>query len=111
MCIYIDPQTPGANAYKLEEMINGRGTVYNSRFVSPNAKTISMKFRSSFDTDSITPGPGAYQTFSEFGIYRAKNADEFERKTANTFYKDKSRTTKSDLKKSKTLNEDTANKE
>ena len=87
-------------------MINGKGTIYNSRFVSPNAKTISRKFKSSFDTGSITPGPGAYQTFSEFGIYRSRNADEFERKAAATFNKDKSRATKSEFKKSKTVNEE-----
>ena len=92
-------------------MINGKGTIYNSRFVSPNAKTMSKKFRSSFDTDSITPGPGAYQTFSEFGIYRSRNADEFERKAAMTFNKSKSRATKSDFKKSKTVNEEPTNQD
>ena len=73
----------------MEEMINGKGKVYNSRFHSPNAKTISMKFKSSFDTDSITPGPGAYQTFSEFGIYRSKHAhdDNFTKTASKTFYK------------------------
>ena len=85
--MYVDPQTPGANAYTLEEMINGKGRVYNSRFHSPNAKTMSMKFKSSFDTDSITPGPGAYQTFSEFGIYRSKHAEDFSKKVSKTFHK------------------------
>lgn len=68
-------------------MINGKGRVYNSRFHSPNAKTMSMKFKSSFDTDSITPGPGAYQTFSEFGIYRSKHADDFAKTASKTFHK------------------------
>ena len=84
---YNYPKTPGANAYKLEEMINGKGKIYNSRFRSPNAKTMSAKFRGVFDVTSITPGPGAYQTFSEFGIYRSKHADEFDRRLNEKFYK------------------------
>lgn len=27
---------------------------------------------------NLAPGPGQYQAFSEFGIYRSKNADKFE---------------------------------
>lgn len=68
-------------------MINGTGSIYNSRFQSACGKTMSAKFRSTFDTGSITPGPGSYQTFSEFGIYRAKNAEEFDKKVSQTFYK------------------------
>ena len=69
---------------------------------------MSSKFRSTFDTGSITPGPGAYQIFSEFGIYRSKNADEFEKKAANTFYKSTSKK-KFELSKKLSRSNSTAN--
>ena len=89
-------------------MINGTGTIYNSRFQSACGKTMSSKFRSTFDTGSITPGPGAYQIFSEFGIYRSKNADEFEKKAASTFYKSSSKK-KSEPPKKPSRSKSTAN--
>ena len=88
---YNYPKTPGANAYQLEEMINGKGKIYNSRYKSANAKTMSKRFRGPFDVTSITPGPGAYESFSEFGVYKDKHADEFDRsvdrKMNRTFFK------------------------
>lgn len=81
------PQTPGPNAYHLEKIIAKKGPIFNSRYRSADSKTISMKFKP-LTSGTCTPGPGSYQTFSEFGIYRAKNADEFDRKiAAKTFYK------------------------
>ena len=85
-------------------MINGTGTIYNSRFQSACGKTMSSKFRSTFDTGSITPGPGAYQ----IGIYRSKNADEFEKKAASTFYKSSSKK-KSEPPKKPSRSNSTAN--
>ena len=85
---YNYPKTPGANAYQLEEMINGKGKIYNSRYKSANAKTMSKRFRGPFDVTSITPGPGAYESFSEFGVYsKDKYGDEFDKKMNRTFFK------------------------
>lgn len=39
-----------------------------------------MKFKDSVYSKLNTPGPGAYQTFSEFGIYKSKNADKIDSK-------------------------------
>lgn len=41
---------------------------------------MSKKFIDPYSKRFNTPGPGAYQFFSEFGIYRSKNADKMERK-------------------------------
>lgn len=83
-----DPKTPGANAYHLEELTKGSGKIYNSRFQSACGKTISSKFGSYFDTGSITPGPGSYQTFSEFGIYKSNMKNNIDKKkTSRSFYK------------------------
>ena len=83
MIIYfemLDPQTPGANAYNMEELMKGTGSIYNSKFKSSTSNTISKRFKDPVYSKLITPGPGAYQTFSEFGIYRSKYADKVERK-------------------------------
>lgn len=63
----------------MEELIKGNGSIYNSKFRSSTSNTISMKFREPIYSRLNTPGPGAYQTFSEFGIYRSKYADKMEK--------------------------------
>ena len=60
--------TPGPNAYKLENLINGKGTIFDSRFKSNLGRTIFFKKKDYFNVND-TPGPGAYNMFSEFGIY------------------------------------------
>ena len=60
--------TPGPNAYKLENLINGKGTIFDSRFKSNLGRTIFFKKKDYFNVND-TPGPGAYNAFSEFGIY------------------------------------------
>ena len=67
--------TPGPSDYNLGYLINGTGMIYNSIYKSSNSKTIAKKYRGLFDRDNGTPGPGSYTMFSEFGIYRSKNAD------------------------------------
>ena len=76
----IDNNTPGANQYKLEELMKGTGSIFNSKFHSSPSSTISMRFMDPYSRVMETPGPGAYQSFSEFGIYRSKNADLVEKK-------------------------------
>lgn len=81
--------------------MKGTGYIFNSKLGSSRSNTMSMKLTDPFYKKYNTPGPGSYQTFSEFGIYKSKNADEIER---NLIYGGKSSTsfnkTKSDLRKS-----------
>jgi hypothetical protein len=60
--------TPGPNAYKLENLINGKGNIFDSRFKSNLGRTIFFKKKDYFNVND-TPGPGTYNLFSEFGIY------------------------------------------
>ena len=59
-----DNATPAPNAYRLEDMIKGNGIVYNSRYNSNLGKTIGMRFNTT--SKFVTPGPGAYEFFSDF---------------------------------------------
>ena len=60
---------PAPNAYYPEIMIKGNGVVYNSRYTSNLGKTIGIKFNDL--SKSATPGPGAYEFFSDFeGFYK-----------------------------------------
>ena len=60
---------PAPNAYKLEAMIKGNGVVYNSRYNSNLGKSIGQRFNTT--SKEITPGPGAYEFFSDFeGFYK-----------------------------------------
>ena len=54
--------------------MKGTGVVYNSKFTSNLGKTMGMKF-SKIGEKLITPGPGAYDFFSDFegfGRFRFK---------------------------------------
>ena len=65
---------PGPGAYKEENLIKGNGVVYNSKFSNNLGKTMGIKF-SKIGEKLITPGPGAYNFFSDFegfGKYRFK---------------------------------------
>ena len=61
---------PAPNAYKLEDMIKGNGIVYNSKHNSNLGKTIGMRFNTS--SNYVTPGPGAYEFFSDFEGFNKK---------------------------------------
>ncbi len=71
-----DNGNPAPNAYNLESMIKGNGIIYNSRYNSNLGK--SMSFRPNDLSKSATPGPGAYEFFSDFeGFYKyGKNKDK-----------------------------------
>jgi hypothetical protein len=43
----------------------------------------NILFNNSIILTFIAPGPGTYTAFSEFGIYRSKNADKFEASILN----------------------------
>ena len=64
-----DDNNPAPNAYRLEDMIKGNGVMYNSKYGSNLGKTIGMRFDTVGKT--VTPGPGAYEFFSDFeGFYK-----------------------------------------
>lgn len=73
-------ETPGPSTYKPETLINGKGVIYNSKYISSLGKSFIGKYQGYRETYLDDPGPGAYQAFSEFGIYKAKNADDFDKK-------------------------------
>lgn len=64
----------------MEELEKGTGSVYNSKYQSSRANTMSARFKDPYYNKLNTPGPGAYQTFSEFGIYKSKYADSMEKR-------------------------------
>ena len=60
---------PGPDAYRPESMIKGNGIIYNSRYNTNLGKTMGMKLN--YVNKNITPGPGAYEFFSDFeGFYK-----------------------------------------
>ena len=62
-------RNPGPDAYKPESLIKGNGIVYNSRYSTNLGKTMGIKLN--YLNKSITPGPGAYEFFSDFeGFYK-----------------------------------------
>ena len=62
-------ETPAPNAYNPESMTKGNGIIYNSRYNTNLGK--SMSWRLNEFSKSATPGPGAYEFFSEFeGFYK-----------------------------------------
>ena len=75
-------ENPAPNAYKLEHMIKGNGIVYNSRYSSNLGKTIGMRFNTS--SNYVTPGPGAYEFFSDFeGFYKYGKSKKYNFKENN----------------------------
>ena len=65
---------PGPGSYNSENLIKGNGVVYNSIFTNNLGKTMGLKF-SKIGEKLITPGPGAYDYFSDFegfGRFRFK---------------------------------------
>ena len=60
---------PGPDAYSPERMIKGNGVIYNSRYANNLGKTIGIRFNNL--SQSVTPGPGSYEFFSDFeGFYK-----------------------------------------
>ena len=60
---------PSPNAYDPEKIIRTNGLIYNSRYSSTLGKSMGLKLKNA--SISITPGPGAYEFFSEFeGFYK-----------------------------------------
>jgi hypothetical protein len=66
-------------------LIKGNGVVFNSKLLSNNAKTMGKKLKWIKDP-LVTPGPGAYEYFSEFHGFNRKNFVNIRKKD---FYKKK----------------------
>ena len=71
--------TPGAGKYEVKGLMKGDGKVNNSKYKGGNAYSMGIKFRSIFDlkidTNYPSPGPGQYDTFSEFTMYKSYKND------------------------------------
>ena len=67
-----DYKTPGPGAYDYENLVKGNGVIFNSKFISSNGKTMGKKLKF-IKNKLITPGPGAYESFSEFHGFDRKN--------------------------------------
>lgn len=72
---------PGPSEYPLKSLMDGTGYSYISKFKSSTSQTIlgkgkdsTMKYTNRISKTHfiLAPGPGSYQTFSEFGIYTRK---------------------------------------
>lgn len=65
-------KAPGPGKYDIQGLINGKGSIYNSKYKSGTARSMGKKLKSIFDVEKnkITPGPGDYDSFSEFGYYK-----------------------------------------
>ena len=57
-------ENPGPSAYHPESMTKGNGIIYNSRYGTNLGKTIGIRLNEL--SKSETPGPGAYEFFSDF---------------------------------------------
>ena len=66
-----DNLTPGPNYYNIGNLINGNGYIFNSKYKSSLGKSLTSR-KGSFYQENNNPGPGSYESFSEFGIYRKK---------------------------------------
>lgn len=62
---------PAPNSYILGNLFNGTGKLYNSKFKSNPGKSMLSRHGDLYNINQ-NPGPGSYEVFSEFGIYRKK---------------------------------------
>ena len=68
--MYINLNNPAPNAYFKDNqlnLMNGTGYNFSSKYLSSVAKTMGSKFHSrNKSVNNTCPGPGSYETFSEF---------------------------------------------
>jgi hypothetical protein len=69
----LESSVPGPGKYEIKSLIDGSGTLYNSKFKSATAKSMTGRSKDSH-FGMNTPGPGSYRAFSEFGVYESKFA-------------------------------------
>jgi hypothetical protein len=70
-------------SYNVGDLMSGNGKCFNSKYSSSPAKSMGLKLTSIFDTyeKKNYPGPGEYETYSEFNNYHSNNL-----KTQPNFY-------------------------
>jgi hypothetical protein len=56
--------------------MDGSGLIYSSRYKSSTAKSIAGRTRE-LSNKNITPGPGSYSSFSEFGNFETKYSKKY----------------------------------
>ena len=80
---YVYNDSPGPSAYNLKSIIGGN--LYNSKYENGRNITFGSRFPYGKKRD-ITPGPGAYKAFSEFGIVDTyfKKKKYFKKKNGTT---------------------------
>lgn len=66
-------RTPGVGAYNLESMIKGNGVCFDSRYKSYKGRTMGSRLGDFGGKNTITPGPGAYDFFSDFEGFNKEN--------------------------------------
>jgi hypothetical protein len=66
-----DNLNPGPGHYDyLKTCLSAEGKYFISKFKSSKVKTFSKQPRQTLTNDSITPGPGIYNAYSEFGYLK-----------------------------------------
>ena len=83
---------PAPNNYYPESMSKGNGIIYNSRYNTSLGKTMGARLNEL--SKSATPGPGAYEFFSDFeGFYKyGKNTKKDNNSKENNTSEDKKET-------------------
>ena len=64
--LFLDNKVPGPGEYTPKISIDGTGSIYSSRYKSNIAKSIGGRLKE-LSNKNVTPGPGSYMAFSEFG--------------------------------------------
>ena len=67
-----DFNIPGPGAYNQENLTKGNGIIFNSKFGNSIGRTMGKKLKKIKDK-FVTPGPGAYEVFSEFQGLNRRN--------------------------------------
>ena len=67
-----DFNIPGPGAYNQENLTKGNGVIFNSKFGNSIGRTMGKKLKKIKDK-FVTPGPGAYEVFSEFQGLNRRN--------------------------------------
>jgi len=84
--MYLANKYPGPDQYKINNLINGTGFSYVSKFKSSTSKSMHGKAKDNIPKLQgnifshsylyLVPGVGSYILPSDFGIYESKHAKE-----------------------------------
>ena len=62
---------PAPNSYRIDNLFSSNGKIYNSKYKSYPGKSMLSRHGDFYQINQ-NPGPGCYEIFSEFGIYKKK---------------------------------------